>query len=65
MTILTRLWITDAMGGNPIVESLVKLPDWECEQCILQWTYRNGENTYLMLAWGPGYSYVFGPFFHN
>jgi len=39
-----KLWVTDAMGGNPIVESLVKLPDWECEQCILQWTYRNGRD---------------------
>ena len=37
------------MGGNPVLDTLVRLPHWECEQCILQWTYRNGE--ILHTAW--------------
>ena len=37
----SRLWITEEMQGK--VESLVQLPNWECDQCILQWTYRNGK----------------------
>ena len=43
-----RLWITESMQGK--VESLVQLPNWECEQCILQWTYRNGKKTIAILT---------------
>eukprot|EP00090_Calanus_glacialis_P015438 TRINITY_DN24376_c0_g1_i1.p1 TRINITY_DN24376_c0_g1~~TRINITY_DN24376_c0_g1_i1.p1 ORF type:complete len:350 (-),score=50.99 TRINITY_DN24376_c0_g1_i1:118-1071(-) len=39
-----KLWVTEAMGGDPKIDALVKLPDWECEHCILQWTYRNGRD---------------------
>jgi len=39
-----KLWITDAMGGSPTVQAMVRLPAWECDQCILQWTYRNGRD---------------------
>ena len=37
----SRLWIPDGIEGK--IESLVQLPTWECDQCILQWTYRNGK----------------------
>jgi len=37
-----KFWITEDMEGK--IESLVQLPNWECDQCILQWTYRNGRD---------------------
>ena len=43
-----RLWITESMQGK--VESLVQLPNWECDQCILQWTYRNGKKFIAILT---------------
>ena len=39
----TKFWITDAMGSGKF-STKVQLPMWECEQCIMQWTYRNGRN---------------------
>jgi len=39
----TKFWITDEMGSGKF-STQVQLPMWECEQCILQWTYRNGRN---------------------
>jgi len=35
-----RFPVTDA--GE--MELMVRLPEWECEQCILQWTYTAGNN---------------------
>ena len=32
--------ILDEHGYDRKVTAHVKLPDWECSQCILQWTYR-------------------------
>ena len=45
-----RLWITDDMGDDAKIESLVQLPNWECDQCILQWTYRNGKKIIAILT---------------
>ena len=39
----TKFWITDAMGTGEMTGH-VTLPQWECDQCILQWTYRNGRD---------------------
>ena len=39
----TKFWITDAMGNNKI-SAQFRLPMWTCDQCILQWTYRNGRD---------------------
>ena len=36
--------ILDEHGYDRKVTAHVKLPDWECSQCILQWTYRNGRD---------------------
>ena len=33
--------VTTEMGNGPIDVKL-RLPDWQCEQCILQWTYTAG-----------------------
>jgi len=35
--------VTEAMGPGKF-SAQVKLPEVECEQCILQWTYRNGRD---------------------
>lgn len=29
--------------GNSKIDVTLRLPNWECDQCILQWTYRNGK----------------------
>jgi len=44
-----RFMVTTEMGNGPIDVKL-RLPDWQCEQCILQWTYTAGN------SWGqcPG-----------
>ena len=39
----TKFWITDAMGTGQF-STRVRLPLWECDQCVLQWTYRNGRD---------------------
>jgi len=39
----TKFWITDEMGTGEMTGH-VTLPMWECDQCILQWTYRNGRD---------------------
>ena len=39
----TKFWITDAMGTGKMTTQ-VRLPMMECEQCVLQWTYRNGRD---------------------
>ena len=44
----SRLWIPDGIQGK--IESLVQLPNWECDQCILQWTYRNGRITIINIT---------------
>ena len=38
----TKLWIEDV--GSGFFSAAVRLPDLECSQCILQWTYRNGRD---------------------
>ena len=38
------------MGDNFKIESLVQLPNWECDQCILQWTYKNGKKIIAILT---------------
>ena len=38
----TKLWIEDV--GSGLFNAAVRLPDLECSQCILQWTYRNGRD---------------------
>ena len=38
----TKLWIEDV--GSGLFSAAVRLPDLECSQCILQWTYRNGRD---------------------
>ena len=44
----SRFWITKGMRGK--IESLVQLPNWECDQCILQWT--RAANS--LGTWEPG-----------
>jgi len=38
-----RYMVTTAMGTGPIDVTL-RLPTWQCNQCILQWTYTAGNN---------------------
>ena len=38
----TKLWIEDV--GPGLFEATVQLPEVECSQCILQWTYWNGRD---------------------
>ena len=38
----TKLWIEDV--GPGLFSAAVRLPELECSQCILQWTYRNGRD---------------------
>ena len=38
----TKLWIEDV--GSRLFEASVQLPEVECSQCILQWTYWNGRD---------------------
>ena len=38
----TKLWIEDV--GSGLFSAAVRLPDLQCSQCILQWTYWNGRD---------------------
>ena len=37
-----KFWVTDAMG-NTKIDVQVRLPNLECDHCILKRTYRNGK----------------------
>jgi len=39
-----RYIVTSEMGDNKNMTMKLRLPDWTCQQCILQWTYQAGNN---------------------
>merc|ERR1719410_3393507 len=40
----TEFWIENEWGTGQFSQQFVLPPDVECEQCVLQWTYRNGRD---------------------
>ena len=49
--------VTEAMGPGKF-SAQVKLPEVECEQCILQWTYRYQENLNKNTMYEIGVSFI-------